>query len=101
LKIKLLKKVRKRYSIVRVDEIGSKPTNWYLYNKTNFGIPFYVVKDRKSETGNMYQRYHSRDTASGNIKTAMQIIINYVIQDYTEKFRHKDKKETKIWHLNR
>jgi hypothetical protein len=88
MKAKLLKKVRKRYSIVRIDELSSNPTEMELWAVKHRGLPFYRLTDYN-------------DCAIKYFKTeeeSITVLKLWIIADYGEKFRHKDTKQTKVWY---
>ena len=66
MKVKLLKKVRKRYEIIKVSELGSD-------------LPDYM-KD--------YFLY---------VELALTQLSEWILEDYSEQFRHKDGKVEKVW----
>ena len=45
MKTRLLKKIRKRYSITKVEELASDACSEYRNAKEEFGMPFYVLED--------------------------------------------------------
>lgn len=87
MKVKLLKKIRKRYTIIRIDELASNAGELYVYRSQQFGLPFFVLSDDEDYFG-FYATYAE----------ARESLCKWIIQDYTEKFRHKNGKETKVWY---
>jgi hypothetical protein len=104
MKIKLLKKVRERYRIIRVDFIGGEPIDDYLSAKDKFGLPFFVAIDTANPslitdgTIEDYRYYNFHKT----FDEARTQIVDWVVTDYTYyriKTRRKRKpKETNVWY---
>lgn len=46
MKTRLLKKVRKRYSIVRYDELPTNPVHYLKSYYIDCGLPFYILYDK-------------------------------------------------------
>lgn len=91
MKVKLLKKVRKRFQIFRIDEIASNSTKLQRECVKDWGLPFYQIKD----TEDIYSHY-CRDSI-----TAINKIREYIRKEYTEEFKHKPEKKVKVWHLKK
>ncbi len=51
MKAKLLKKVRKRYSITKVEDLGSHPPEILKDYAEHLGLPFYYLEDEKGVQG--------------------------------------------------
>jgi len=90
MKVKLLKKVRKRYAITKVDSLASNACSTYKAATEEFGLPFYIFRDKEDDFG-LYTRYF------GALDDAYDYLKRSILADYREKFRHKDGKETKVW----
>lgn len=87
MKTRLLKKIRKRYSITKVEELASDACSEYRNAKVEFGMPFYVLEDSEWFTGEIYKSF---DEAKDRLS-------KWIIKDYGEQFRHKPEKSTKVW----
>ena len=94
MKTKLLKKVRKRFEIIRVDFLSerTKYENPYwnvVYNAEIRGLPLYYVHDKDKMIHNKFAKTEEE------IK---EILIEIIKEQYSEKFpkRNKDKM-SKIW----
>lgn len=90
MKTKLLKEVRKRYSIVRVDEIASNAGDDYKYAKEIYGVPFYELRDTHDAFG-------FRTCFFDDFNKATAKICEWVVSDYAEKFGRKKVKSSKVW----
>lgn len=88
MKIKLLKKVRKRFQIYRIDELSSSPTVTELECVSDWGLPFYEILDLKDDYRNLYCQ---------NNETALSNIRKWIRDDYYEKFKHKPEKKVNVW----
>lgn len=91
MKVRLLKKVRKRYVIIRVDELASNEIEMYRDAKNGFGLPFYVLSDNDDVLG-----YHT--LCFPTYEAARDRLHMWINIDYREKFRHKDTKKTLVWY---
>ena len=91
MKVKLLKKVRKRYSITRVDELASNAGECYCHIAKSYGLPFFVLNDNEDCFGWRDGYYKTLDEAITRLSKVIQ-------KDYGEKFRHSDGKQTKVWY---
>lgn len=91
MKVKLLKKVRKRYSIVRVDKIGTNPGWLYRHCEKEIGIPFYILRDDQDGLG-------FRTVATKEFDNVKEKLCKWIKEDYTHKVRKKKTVEVKVWH---
>jgi hypothetical protein len=91
MKTKLLKKVRKRYEIVRVDRLATDCCQWLDDMAELYGLPFFLIKDLSDD-------WRGRK-AFGNFKDAQQGLINWIKSDYREQFKHKPTIQVKVWHV--
>jgi hypothetical protein len=92
MKVKLLKKVRKRYKITIVTSVSNKSADFfYRRAKSRFGLPFFVFYDNED-------RFGIRTSAFGNISDATREVVDRVRQDYTKIVRPEKTKETKVWY---
>lgn len=94
MKVKLLKKVRKRYSIARIDELASNAGNVYKGMGKSLGLPFFVLEDQNDSFGYQTEFFKTFEEARDKI-------IEWVISDYGEKFRHKDEVSEKVWYVGK
>lgn len=90
MKTKLLKKVRKRFSIVRYDELPSNPDIIFRYYKKLYGLPFYVIFNGDDDV-----------TCRNNYIDAVDALIEIVVNNYSEQFRHSNGKTKKVWWTNK
>ena len=91
MKVKLLKKVRKRYSITRVDKLASNSGDVYSKIAETKGLPFFVLIDNEDSFCWRTRYYKTFDEAKANLWL-------WILHAYGEKFRHKDGKEIKVWY---
>jgi len=86
MKVKLLKKVRKRYEIVKV--VKNDNPNSYMYGRK---VPFFVVR----EIGSWYREY-----LYDEYESARQVLLEMIRKDYSDKMNKKERyKEVKVWHV--
>jgi hypothetical protein len=93
MKAKLLKKVRKRFSIIRIDELGSSPCSFYVKCNRMFGLPFFYIQD---ENQNDYLLVF--EVGFKTLEAAMIGLNQRIIRIYGESFRHKDEVYSKVWY---
>lgn len=91
MKVKLLKKVRKSYTIIRVDKLASNSGDVYPIIAERKGLPFFVLIDNEECFGCRTRYYKTFDEAKANLWL-------WILHAYGEKFRHKDGKEIKVWY---
>lgn len=90
MKTRLLKKVRKRYSIIRIDEIASNASDVHRYLASEYGLPFYEVREPESVLC-------QNDRGFKTYIEAFDYLKKLILKQYSEQFRHKSGKETKVW----
>jgi hypothetical protein len=92
MKVKLLKKVRKRYSIHKVNEIGELSPTFILecYEELN-QLPFYYLTDNDNED------YIGYSTSYDNI---YEFLVTKIHKTYLARMKRKDKKTQidKVWY---
>ena len=89
MKTRLLKKIRKRYSITRVDWPDSN-NNVFKAAASLYGLPFFILEDKRSE-------FSIHDMFYKTFEEAYAQLCKTVLEDYAEKFRHVEGKSTKVW----
>lgn len=94
MKVKLLKKVRKRYSIIKVTKLGTNPNINELEGKRIFGLPFYVLMDKKFYTN--YNKLYSK-TYNGSYNKLKE----WIWGEYGGNFKNKNMGHTKVWWSNK
>jgi len=96
MKVKLLKKVRKRFIINRIDSLSNSSMRIEDRVDVDFakrnGFPFYEVIDKEDGYGFRYRVFKSEKEAKGRL---MEMIHSNYARDHEK----KDKK-TKIWYTN-
>ena len=88
MKVKLLKKIRKRYSITRIDELESNAGEIMEFQKEKLGLPFFILCDDFSNDDEEYFE---------SFNDSRDRLTEWINLDYREKFKHKSRKETKVW----
>jgi len=87
MKVKLLKKIRKRFSIIRIDEIASDVDNATKKCEKEMGLPFYQIIDNNHDDMIFkiyrYNKYY---------EDAYNKLHEIILDNYAEKFRHVDQK---------
>lgn len=89
MKTNLLKKVKKRFEIVRIDELPKSPNYFITLAAERWQFPFYQIIDKKESIGfnNLY---------CSDINKAFEEIIYIVRKEYKNKQKQKN---IKIWPL--
>ena len=89
--IKLLKKIRKRYSIIQIDELSSNVNDPDFYHDIRYvdinSMPIFKFIDK---IDGFYQYCNT-------YQEAYDVLLNEIKTHYNEKFRHKDEVSKKIW----
>lgn len=102
MKVKLLKKVRKRYEIIKVDKIAIVEhkhlcTSDYLWqscmedaNKINT-TPFFVITDKS--------HFNPFCSSHKTKSEALAFLALRIKSDYTKSVKSAKEKTTKVWHI--
>jgi hypothetical protein len=103
MKVKLLKKIRKRFSIIKVEELSSNPTYYDLVREAKLGLPYYVVDDNEFDTlqKDIFSTFAPLQGVYKTHEKAINALHRNIVSLYSEKFRHKDSKETKVWWIKK
>jgi len=99
MKVKLLKKVRKRWDINCIWELPSD-AHWELDRVVErLGLPFYIIMDNdvSNEDRYVHQRISLDDDVFRTYEEAHKSLTKRIVSAYEEKFRHSDGKATKVW----
>lgn len=91
MKTRLLKKIRKRYKIIRIDEIASDANPTLTAMKRVYSVPFYKLSDGDDDYGICTEFFKT-------FEEARERLCEWIICDYEEKFRHRDEKSSKVWY---
>lgn len=92
MKTKLLKKIRKRFSIIKVDELGSSPCCFYEKCYKKYGLPFFYIQDKELRFFSEYE------DGFKTIEDAMDALSKTIVNIYSESFRHKDDICSIVWY---
>jgi len=92
MKTKLLKEVRKRFSIVRYDSLATNANTVEISAFRRYGFPFFVVEIDK-EDGWPFCRF----LFYGSYSESYESMQKEIHSCYFERFKHKDAKTTKLW----
>lgn len=94
MKTKLLKKVRKRYEIIRIDELSNRANRSFIEFKNKYGLPFFQIIDNEYEY-EFYEFY-----LCYTYKEALNKLIELIHTRYVDKMRFKTKrnKTSKVWY---
>lgn len=90
MKTKLLKIVRKRFEIIRVDDIGSDPSDWLEFCISVHGLPLDFLCDKKG----IYDYIPI-------LIPHHEFLLNVIRAEYSKKVKPKKMKSTKIWYVNK
>ena len=89
MKTKLLKKVRERYSITKVESLGSHPSELLKDYAEHLGLPFYYLEDERKCT---------RFLGIKTFDTTYACLKKWILEDYSPQFRHKPVERKKVWY---
>jgi len=92
MKVKLLKKIRKRYEITKVEDIGTDPSWRYKTASKKYGLPFYGIYD--NEDSNCTEFF-----ADEELDKAIEKIREWIRSEYTHKIKGRKGKYKKAWHV--
>jgi len=98
MKVKLLKKVRKKFVIEKINKLGSNPEPYLLEFKYKLREPFYVIRSVNADEGGDFDFLYSYFDAAQNLKEAKDILLKFILDKYSEKYRHKDTEKEKVWY---
>ena len=89
MKTRLLKKVRKRFEIRRIDKIPLRPDFFIKWASERWSLPFYQIIDKNDDIGinNLY---------CTDKKTALEEICFILRKEYKSKSKQQN---TKVWPL--
>lgn len=91
MKTKLLRKVRKRYQIYKVYSLNYNDSNFYHYNKKLYGLPFYVLIDKKDSD-------NFKRMASSDYYILLDYLQRMIKLDYEKIVRKTKREQVKVWH---
>ena len=91
MKTRLLKRVRKRFVIKKITDIGTQPTPLHKHGAKEFGLPFYTIKD---DNGSIF----AKSACAGDYDSALNILQSMVVDEYHEKFRGRKAKSETVWY---
>lgn len=90
MKVKLLRKIRKRYKITKIDENASNVSDSYKAVEAEFGLPFYVLQDT-------HDKWEFYTICFKTFDEARDKLSKWIVSDYGEDFRHKEQKSSVVW----
>ena len=93
MKAKLLKIVRKRYSISKITDLGTNASDVYQAIANELGLPFYAVDDDRNGFGIRSFYYKSFDDAYCYLQKMIR-------KDYAHKVKHRKLKYETVWYKN-
>lgn len=97
MKTKLLKKIRKQWIIIKVTDIGIRPTDSDRERLEEFGYPFYEVWCKGDNFGYRSRTYKTEQECK-------DYLLLWVKEDYEWKMKPKagkTKKEEKVWYVHK
>ena len=92
MKVKLLKKVRRRYEIEKITKVSSSNEIWNGFYKDcekDFGLPFFVLSDNNDSW---------RTTAHGTFEKAYERLRKNIRNEYTHKIKKDETKWEVVWY---
>jgi len=91
MKTKLLKEIRKRYSIERIDSIANNSDYYWKDYCDSMGFPFYYFMDSHNEF---------RDLGFKIYPEAYEHLLKRIKIDYSKYSTHGVNKQEKVWRIN-
>lgn len=92
MKVKLLKKVRKRYTIIKISSYSNTSSSTLIKFCDEIGMPFFYFKDLDSP-------YGYRNSAHIKYSDALLRLTNVIHSDYYKNRKRKTKaREEKVWY---
>lgn len=92
MKVKLLKKIRKRYEIEKVTKVSSSTEMWNWWYKDcekDLGLPFFVLSDNNDSW---------RASAHRTYEKAYERLRQNIRTDYTHKIKKDETISEVVWH---
>lgn len=92
MKVKLLKKVRKRYEIVKVTKVSSSTEMWndfYRDCEKDMGLPFFILQDARDSWRTRCYKDQSK---------AYEILAKWIRSDYKYSIKKDETKEEVVWY---
>lgn len=90
MKTKLLKKVRRRYSITRIDSLATNASCVLTANSAKFGFPFYVVNDHN-------HLCLMRSMCHKTYNQCIESLLDMIVHDYSDIVGRTKADSTKVW----
>jgi hypothetical protein len=94
MKTRLLKKVRKRYTITKVNEVGINASKEYQTIEEIYDLPFYRLDDTKYSNG-----YFPKYSFFKTFDEAIKKLNCWIIIDYGKQFKREC--PSKVWWVNK
>lgn len=90
MKTKLLKKVRRRYFITKINSLSLSEGEVLLAISNEFGFPFYIVGDNRSVLG-------LRDKYYKTYNECIESLLEMIVHDYSDAVGRTKTTSTKVW----
>lgn len=90
MKTRLLKKVRRRYSITRIDSLSTNADCILIANSYELGFPFYIVNDH-------HHLYHIRSKCHKTYNECIESLLEMIVHDYSDAVGRTKTTSTKVW----
>ena len=101
MKTKLLKKIRKRFSITRIDVLASDANAIKVDAKKKYGLPFFYIEDSfyddDPSLSLQYFFLYKRMMTYKTYNEALGALISMIHDYYYEDFKHKNEVNQKVW----
>jgi hypothetical protein len=92
MKTKLLKKIRKRYSITRIDNVTYKSNDLIYELSLQYNTPFFIVEDDENE-----YNFNGCQT----FEEARNYLYNMIRNQYVHDFKDNRIKKEKVWWIKK
>ena len=89
MKTKLLKKVRKRFSIIRIDKLGKYPTEVSYWRAARYGLPYYRMVDNNA--------IHDLGLCESSLESILNRLMRLIKLEYPQKPKGNPEISTKVW----
>ena len=96
MKTKLLKKIRKRYTIERIDEVTENSDNKLREFSAIFGCPIFILTDTEASENSFHRKkvYYLYEDAYDNLRKWIKI-------SYGREYRKETEIPKKVWWNNK
>ena len=96
MKTKLLRKIRKRYEILKITALPYNPSSKQKRNKERCGLPYYLLINKNVDDFSFRNELGNANKKFNYLK--YNLLIDWIRKDYKEIVRPKRLEFEKVWH---